>query len=93
MAKQCKLTPFNNNKVMRVCPIDEENPEPFESRLGRADTHQKDTCKKKITAEVNDSDSLRASDNNKIYNLVFQEPNDQQETTHMMGTANKKDNV
>ena len=54
--KQCKLTPFNNNKVMRECPIDEENPEPFESRLGRADTHQKETCKK-ITAEVNDSDS------------------------------------
>jgi hypothetical protein len=56
MGKQCKLTPFNNNKVMRVRPIDEENPEPFEQRLGRADTHQKDTSKKN-TAEVNDSDS------------------------------------
>ena len=56
MGKQCKLTPFNNNKIMRVRPIDEENPEPFEQRLGRADTHQKDISKKN-TAEVNDSDS------------------------------------
>jgi len=64
MNKQNKLTPFNNNKNMRTMP--ELNPESFDSRLGKIDQ------KEKQKQEINNSDSQRAaSDNNKIYNLVF----------------------